>query len=86
VTVDTGVLLHLDLGWPDFKVRLEYDGQWHASTDQFHRDRRRLNLLQGAGWIVLHATSERLSRDFAGLVREIRAALASRGWRARSAS
>jgi hypothetical protein len=86
VTVDTGVLLHLDLGWPEFKVGLEYDGQWHASADQLYRDRRRLNLLQGAGWIVLHATSERLSRDFAGLAREIRAALAARGWRPRSAS
>jgi hypothetical protein len=84
VTVASGVPLHLDLGWPDYRVGLEYDGQWHASADQLHRDRRRLNLLLGAGWIVLHATSERLRRDFAGLTREIRTALYSRGWRPRS--
>ena len=84
VTVDSGVLLHLDLGWPEYRVGLEYDGQWHASADQLHRDRRRLNLLLGAGWIVLHATSDRLSRDFARLTHEIRAALYSRGWRPRS--
>ena len=84
VTVASGVPLHLDLGWPEYGVGLEYDGQWHASADQLHRDRRRLNLLLGAGWIVLHATSERLRRDFAGLTREIRTALYSRGWRPRS--
>jgi hypothetical protein len=82
VTAGSGVTLHLDLGWPEHRVGLEYDGQWHASADQLHRDRRRLNLLQGAGWIVLHATSDRLSRDFAGLLTEIRTALYSRGWRA----
>jgi hypothetical protein len=81
VTVDSGVLLHCDLGWPEYRVGLEYDGAWHATSDQLHRDRRRLNLLLGAGWIVLHATSDRLNRDFAGLTREIRAALRSRGWR-----
>jgi very-short-patch-repair endonuclease len=73
--------VHPDLAWPEFKVAVEYDGLWHADTDQFHRDRRRLNLLMGAGWIVLHVTSERLRRDFPGVLKEIRAALASRGWR-----
>ena len=81
VPVAAGYVLHTDLGWPQFKVALEYDGQWHASADQLHRDRRRLNQLAGAGWIVLHVTSERMRRDFAGVLREIRAALSSRGWR-----
>jgi hypothetical protein len=80
VSVDSGRQLHCDLGWPDFRVGLEYDGSWHASTDQLARDRRRLNLLQGAGWIVLHATGDRLSRDFTGLLGEVRTALRSRGW------
>lgn len=74
-------LLHPDLAWPDFKVAVEYDGQWHADADQLHLDRRRLNRLVSAGWIVLHVTSRRLAHDFGGIQREIREALWSRGWR-----
>jgi very-short-patch-repair endonuclease len=39
-------------------------------------------LLVAEGWLVLHVTSQRLHDDFPGLVREIKAALRSRGWRA----
>ncbi|HEU4423798.1 MAG TPA: DUF559 domain-containing protein [Pilimelia sp.] len=80
VPLPSGITVHPDLAWPEFKVAVEYDGQWHADADQLHRDRRRLNQLVAAGWIVLHVTSQRLRRDFAGLVREIRTALVSRGW------
>lgn len=73
-------VLHPDLAWPEFKVAVEYDGAWHADADQLHRDRRRLNKLVAAGWIVLHVTSERLRRDFVGVLTEIRSALKSRGW------
>jgi very-short-patch-repair endonuclease len=75
------ITVHPDLAWPEFKVAVEYDGLWHADPDQLHRDRRRLNLLMGAGWIVIHVTSERLRRDFSGVLKEIRVALVSRGWR-----
>jgi very-short-patch-repair endonuclease len=76
----SGGTLHPDLAWPDYQVALEYDGHWHAAPDQLHRDRRRLNHLANAGWIVLHVTSERLRRDFAGIAYEVRKALESRGW------
>jgi hypothetical protein len=81
VVLPNGLVLHPDLAWPEYLVALEYDGQWHAAADQFHRDRRRLNQLAAAGWIVLHVTSERMRRDFGGLLREVRAALHTRGWR-----
>ncbi|OZV79755.1 hypothetical protein CA850_17045 [Micromonospora echinospora] len=81
VRVSSGLVLHPDLAWPEFKVAVEYDGRWHADPEQLHRDRRRLNQLVGAGWLVLHVTGRRLRHDFAALLREIRAALASRGWR-----
>ncbi|WP_416902154.1 endonuclease domain-containing protein [Micromonospora echinospora] len=80
VRVPSGLVLHPDLAWPEFKVAVEYDGRWHADPEQLHRDRRRLNQLVGAGWLVLHVTGRRLRHDFAALLREIRAALASRGW------
>ncbi|WP_229400973.1 DUF559 domain-containing protein [Micromonospora okii] len=77
----SGRVLHPDLAWPDLRVAVEYDGQWHADADQLHRDRQRLNHLVGAGWVVLHVTSQRLQRDFPSVVREVRAALVARGWR-----
>ena len=47
VPVASGLTLHPDLAWEEFKVAVEYDGLWHGDADQFHRDRRRLNLLVG---------------------------------------
>jgi len=82
VRLASGLVLHPDLAWPQFRVAVEYDGTWHADADQLHRDRQRLNLLVGAGWLVLHVTSRRLHRDFPAVVREVRAALVARGWRA----
>jgi hypothetical protein len=81
VVVAGGVVLHPDLAWEEFRVAVEYDGVWHATADQMRRDRRRLNLLVADGWLVLHVTSDRLGRDFGGVVREVKAALAARGWR-----
>jgi very-short-patch-repair endonuclease len=74
------VTLHPDLAWPEYRVAMEYDGEWHGDPRQIHHDRRRLNKLVAAGWIVLHVTSEGLRRDFATVVTEVRTALRSRGW------
>ncbi|MEU8182279.1 hypothetical protein AB0B85_18255 [Micromonospora sp. NPDC049044] len=81
VRLPNGVVLHPDLAWPRYRVAVEYDGQWHSDADQLHRDRRRLNLLVGAGWLVLHVTSRRLHGEFPAVLHEVRAALAGRGWR-----
>jgi very-short-patch-repair endonuclease len=73
-----GQVYRVDLAWPQYRVAIEYDGHWHGEPEQLHADRRRLNQLVGAGWIVLHVTSKRLYQDFPGVLREIRAALRSR--------
>lgn len=78
ILLPNGRTYRVDLAWPECRIAIEYDGQWHGSPDQFHADRRRLNQLAAAGWIVLHVTSQRLYRDFAGVLREIRAALRTR--------
>lgn len=82
VRLPDGGVYHPDLPWPEYRVAVEYDGLWHgADPDQHHRDRRRLNRLVAAGWIVLHVTSRRLHQDFPGILREAREALRGRGWR-----
>lgn len=80
VRLPNGAIYHPDLAWPEYRVAVEYDGHWHGTAEQLHRDRRRLNQLVGAGWIILHVTSQRLYGDFLGIVREARTALRSRGW------
>lgn len=47
----------VDLGWPELKVAVEYDGAWHAAPGQLGKDRRRLNALIAAGWTVIHVTA-----------------------------
>ncbi|MFC8297744.1 endonuclease domain-containing protein [Micromonospora orduensis] len=81
IRVAGGLVLHPDLAWPEFRVAVEYDGRWHADPEQLHRDRRRLNLLVGAGWLILHVTGRRLYNDFPAVLGEVRSALLSRGWR-----
>ncbi|RKN38877.1 hypothetical protein [Micromonospora endolithica] len=81
VRLPCGRVVHPDLAWPEHRVAVEYDGQWHAEADRLHVDRARLNGLVAAGWLVLHVTSRRLHRDFPGVLREVRIALAARGWR-----
>lgn len=81
VRLPSGVVLHPDLAWPQFRVAVEYAGHRHSAADQLHRDRQRLNVLVGAGWLVLHVTSRRLYRDFPTVAREIHTALDARGWR-----
>lgn len=82
VALANGSVYHPDLPWPEYRVAAEYDGEWHGAPDQLHRDRRRLNQLVAAGWIMLHATKQHLTpQGFAGFARQARAALRTRGWR-----
>ncbi|MDG4809047.1 hypothetical protein O7634_20050 [Micromonospora sp. WMMD1120] len=81
---DGRFVARLDLAWPDLKVAVEYDGLWHDDPEQFHRDRRRLNRLVGADWIVLHVTAKRFREDFDAFLSELRQALHSRSRTTRS--
>jgi hypothetical protein len=69
-------LARVDLAWPQRRVAVEYDGEWHADAAQLRRDRRRLNRLTAAGWTVLHVTADRLQHDLDAVVQEIAACLA----------
>lgn len=77
VTVDGFFVARVDFAWPDRQVALEYDGLWHAEPGQFARDRRRLNRLREAGWVVVFVTAEDLRRPQA-LVARVAQALSAR--------
>lgn len=76
---DYGVHLGcLDLSYPEYRIAIEYQGRQHAS--QYARDVERIERLRAQGWIVIQVTAPLLG-DPVELVRRVRSALVSRGWR-----
>lgn len=74
VRMEGRFVARVDFAWPDRKVILEYDGAHHADVLQMRRDRKRLNDLVNAGWVVLHATASDL-QDPGPLLHALRTAL-----------
>lgn len=69
----------LDMGWENYKVAAEYDGDQHrTSRRQYAKDQWRLRKFEAMGWIVIRVIAEDEPRD---VVRRVRAALAARGCR-----
>ncbi|GAA1859659.1 hypothetical protein ACFQZV_01035 [Microbacterium koreense] len=72
---------HGDMVYPEYGVLVEYDGEQHRTDDeQYHRDKRQLEQLIAAGWIVVHVLKADM-RDHAGVAQRVRRALHARGWR-----
>jgi len=69
----------IDMGWEDFMVGAEYDGDQHrTSRTQYVKDQRVWPKLGQLGWNVVRAIKE--DRDHE-LVRQAWDAMVSRGWR-----
>ncbi|OBI15666.1 hypothetical protein A5714_11925 [Mycobacterium sp. E2462] len=67
---------YLDMGWEDVKVAAEYDGEQHRNDRrQYTWDVRRLEMLEGLGWIVIRVVAGDRPAD---IVRRVRAARARR--------
>jgi hypothetical protein len=65
---------YLDMGWEDIKVAAEYDGDQHRlDRRQYVRDIRRLEMLEGRGWIVVRVVAENHPNDIIRRVGEARA-------------
>lgn len=78
--VGSGLLLHADLGYPELRIAIEYEGDEHrASRPRWLRDVERHEAMREAGWSVLRVTALTL-RDPGGLIARIRALRASSGW------
>lgn len=56
------VFARLDLGWPQWRTGLEYDGAVHREYAQHSRDLARHNRIREAGWFVVQVDSRALSR------------------------
>lgn len=70
------VFAYLDMGWPEFKVAVEYDGEQHRTNrQQYGWDIRRREMLERLGWIVIRVIAGDKPPD---IVNRVRAALALR--------
>jgi AbiEi antitoxin C-terminal domain/Protein of unknown function (DUF559) len=71
--------IRVDMGWPQWKVALEYDGIQHwADARQRTWDIERIVRLESAGWVVIRVSAEMLSRP-AVIVDRVRNALRAAG-------
>ena len=67
---------YLDMGWPEWMVAVEYDGDQHRTDRwQYVKDIRRVAALERMGWIVVRVVAEDRPSD---ILHRVRAALASR--------
>ena len=69
----------LDMGWEDYKVSAEYDGDQHQKDrQQYVKDHKRQRRLERLGWINIRVINEDNPRE---TVRRVTEALRTRGWR-----
>lgn len=69
----------LDMGWEDYMVAVEYDGDQHRTDRrQFVKDINRLAKFQDLGWVVIRVVAEHRPHD---IVTRTWQALARRGYR-----
>lgn len=67
---------YLDMGWTEWMVAVEYDGDQHRSDRmQYVKDIRRTAELERMGWIIVRVVAEDRPSD---ILRRVRAALADR--------
>ncbi|OBA70855.1 hypothetical protein A5641_11815 [Mycobacterium sp. 1554424.7] len=68
----------LDMGWPEFGVAAEYDGDQHRSDRRrYVNDQRRLRKLTEMGWVIIRVIAEDKPDD---VIERVRRALLARGW------
>ncbi|MGR6914868.1 DUF559 domain-containing protein [[Actinomadura] parvosata] len=83
IRVDLGEdrFAYLDLGWEEFKVAVEYDGQEHHTSpaDQQH-DADRREELRRRGWRVIAVRRDVIPGQIADLLQHVANALIESGW------
>lgn len=78
VTDARGVAVaYLDVGWQEYMVAVEYDGDHHrVDRWQYVKDIRRLEMLERMGWVIVRVVAEDRPAE---IVRRTRRALLIRG-------
>ncbi|HVQ51502.1 MAG TPA: hypothetical protein VMS92_15770 [Mycobacterium sp.] len=77
VTNDWGrVVRRIDMGWPEWMVGAEYDGEQHWTNPAIHaEDIERLEFLAAKGWAIVRVSARQLRYQPALVVARVRTAL-----------
>lgn len=79
VQTSRGLIAMLDMGWEEFMVAAEYDGDQHRTDrGRYVWDQRRSRLVAELGWKAVRVINEDNPID---VITRVRDALTSRGWR-----
>lgn len=69
----------IDMGWPQWKVGVEYDGEQHwTDPDKHANDIERLEFLASQGWIIVRVSARQLRFEPGLVIRRVRDALTQR--------
>ncbi|MEV7527823.1 hypothetical protein [Agrococcus sediminis] len=77
VVVD-GEEWHPDLGYPELRIAIEFEGDGHRDERQWHVDIDRYARFEAAGWTTVRVTRKHMARRGAHVVECVRAARARR--------
>jgi very-short-patch-repair endonuclease len=67
----------VDMGWPQWKVGVEYDGEQHwKNPEDYADDIERLEFLAAQGWIIVRVSSRQLRNYRPEILARVRRALA----------
>jgi very-short-patch-repair endonuclease len=72
-----------DAAYPQWQIALQYEGAHHNGEEQYLRDIRRADVAARFGWLEVRLSRLDLAGEHPSAVRKVRAALESRGRRAR---
>ncbi|HYO03503.1 MAG TPA: hypothetical protein VET27_17190 [Mycobacterium sp.] len=84
VTNDRGrVVRRIDMGWPEWMVGAEYDGEQHwTNAEDYANDIDRLEFLAAKGWSIVRVSARQLRYQKPRVVERVRLALRERGFAA----
>jgi hypothetical protein len=81
VTNDWGrVVRRIDMGWPQWMVGAEYDGEHHwTNPDEYAKDIERLEFLAAKGWAIVRVSATQLRYQRGLVVERVKTALRKAG-------
>lgn len=79
VSVPDGRILHPDVGYPELRLGVEYEGIGHADPARMRRDIRRIEDFAAAGWDTLRVTSDDMFPEPHSLLARLRVKYLRRG-------
>ena len=75
------VVRRVDMGWAEWKVGVEYDGEQHwTGPDDYANDIDRLEFLAARGWCIVRVSARQLRYEAARVAQRVRLALRERGF------